>query len=472
MKKLWLVALAVGALSLSAATVDRVMVRQMWPWNGTIRIEYKISGVTDPVDLKVSLAEKGTPIALPASAFAGDLYNVSADGVYAITVTPTADAMPNAIKDLTVSLAPVAASATEANVIYRVYDLDTGACENVTVGEILSGSRGAWHWADPASACLAPGAANDAACTNLVWTGFNSDDVYKTSKLVMRYLPAKNALVHILNYSSSSGVVPDDFWVAVYETTQAQWTKIHGSTPSFRTAGALKPASDVKYDDIRGAKGPEGEEAKYYWPNNPDPNSFLGKLRAKTGASFDLPSQACWEYAGQVNSRWATCNNYPVKGTYNTNAPFDTENGALGYPDPDDPNGRFSWPSDPNYPGTYKGNAITYADVGSYAPSVVGLYDFHGNVGEFCVDWSNGYVRQSDQTSLAGATNVDLDDPTMMKAWNKASYPNGGKGTKRMIIGSNWSQGLADQTPNYTRGNMDPGATSPSTGFRVVIMGK
>ena len=471
MRKTLFLAMALGTLSLSAATVDRVMVRQMWPWNGAIRIEYKLSGVTAPVDLKVSLAERGTPIALPTSAFSGGVYNVSADGVYAITVTPTADVLPNAVKDLSVKLEPVAPSSTEANVIYRVYDLDTGACENVTVGEILSGNLGAWHWADPASACLKPGEANDAAGTNLVWTGFNSDDVYKTSKLVMRYLPAKGALVHILNYKTSSGVVPDDFWVAVYETTQAQWTKIHGTTPSFRTPGDLKPASNVKYDDIRGAKGPEGEEAKYYWPNNPDPDSFLGKLRTKTGAAFDLPSQAVWEYAGQVNSRWATCNNYPVKGAYNTNVPFGTEDGALGYPDPDDPNGRFSWPSDPNYPGTYKGNASTYADVGSYAPSVVGLYDFHGNVGEFCVDWSNGNVRQSDQTSLAGAANVDLDDPTMMKAWNTTADPTG-KGTKRMIIGSNWSTPLADQTPNYTRSNLDPGTASTSTGFRVVIMGK
>ena len=299
--------------------------------------------------------------------------------------------------------------------------------------------------------------------TNIVWTGFNSDDKYRTSHLVMRYVPGKGAEVHILNYPSSHGVVPNNYWIAVYETTQSQWTRIHGTTPGFNTPGATRPASNVTYDSIRGAKGEGEDEAKYYWPNDPDPDSFLGKLRTKTdGVKFDLPWQALWEYAGQVNSGWATCNDYNKVGKYNNNMPFDTPNGKLAQDDD------TTWTEDPNYPGTFKGNSSTYAVVGSYSPSMIGLYDMHGNVSELCVDWSNGYVRQSDQSSLAGAANVDLSDYTMMRAWNTA---NSGKGTARFYTGSNYTTILKSQTPNYTRSSANPSTGGSSAiGFRVVIV--
>jgi len=434
----------------------------MWPWKGELLVECLVTGVTETVDLKVTLAHGGTPCVLPPTAFAGDIYSLSRDGACTITVTPPTGALPEAPTDLSVTVEPVAASTTAGETLYRIYDLDTGACENVTAGSILNGSRGAWHWADPSNGVrLAAGEANPAALTNLVWTGFNSDDTYKTTKLVMRYVPAKNATVNILNRTDGTGTIAHSFWMAVYETTQAQWTKIYGTTPAFSSVGATKPASDIAYDNVRGAKGGAGEEAKYYWPNDPDSNSFLGKLRTLTQVNFDLPWQAVWEYASQANSGWASCNDKTLMRTYNTNVPFGTENGRL-----DAPSG-----IDPNFPGTYTGNSSAYAAVGSYAPSVLGFYDMHGNVGEMCVDWANGYVLQSNQCSLQGAANVDPTDYTKMLAWDKTTYPDKSEGTKRYRAGSTYGTALSGQTPNYTRTTqVVPDTGSSATGFRVVII--
>ncbi len=461
-----LIASAMLAFGASAATVEKTVTRQLWPWQNSIMVEFKLSGVTGPTDVQVTLTTNGAPVVLPSTAFDGELFALAADGLYQAKVTLPTGLIGREVENLGVSLTPVAPQ-TSTNILYRIYDLDTGACEEVSAGSIASSQRGDWHWANAGAPHLVPGEATPAAFTNIVWTGFNADDKYKTSHLVMRYVPGKNAEVHILNYPSSHGVVPNNYWIAVYETTQSQWKRIHGSTPPFYTVGDTRPASNISYDSIRGAKGGEGEEDKYYWPNDPDPDSFLGKLRTKTGGvKFDLPWQALWDYACQVNSGWATGNDYNKVTTYNNNAPIRTENGWLRQG-----NGQTSWPADPNFPGTYKGNSSTYAVVGSYPPNMIGLYDMHGNVKEFCVDWANGYVRQSDQTSLAGAANVDLSDYTMMRVWNTSSYPDGGAGTARFCAGSYYGTELGNQTPNYTRGGTTvPGALASAAGFRVIIL--
>ena len=447
----------------SAATVEKAVVRQLWPWQEAIVVEFRLSGVTNPTDVNITLSQNGTPVKLPSTAFEGELFALGADGLYQAKITPPRGLLGNKVENLSVSVTPVAPQ-TSTNILYRIYDLDTGACEEVTAGSIASSQRGDWHWANANAPHLVPGVATPAALTNLVWTGFNSDDRYKTSHLVMRYVPAKNATVNILNRNDKKGTIAYDFWMAVYETTQSQWTRIHGSTPSFYTAGDTRPASDVSYDSIRGAKGGEGEEAKYYWPNNPDPDSFLGKLRTKTGGvKFDLPWQALWEYACQINSGWRTCDDFTRVITYNNNVAAGTPNGKFVQDD-----GATAWTEDPNYPGTFKGNSTTYAVVGSYSPNMIGLYDMHGNVREFCVDWANGYVRQSDQTALNGAANVDLSDYTMMRAWNTA---NSGVGTARFCAGSQYDTSLKSQTPNYTRQNTTaPTATAHGAGFRVIIL--
>ena len=46
--------LALAASAAAAATIDSVLVRQQWPWSTDVRVEYSVSGITDPVDITIA----------------------------------------------------------------------------------------------------------------------------------------------------------------------------------------------------------------------------------------------------------------------------------------------------------------------------------------------------------------------------------------------------------------------------------
>ena len=74
--------------------------------------------------------------------------------------------------------------------------------------------------------------------------------------------------------------------------TQKQYELINGTNPS-QYKGDMRPVEYVSYTDIRGtSKGAQ-------WPSGTefDDTSWLGKLRAKVGVAFDLPTESQWEYA-------------------------------------------------------------------------------------------------------------------------------------------------------------------------------
>ena len=52
MKKVMTVVSAFAAfVSVFAAQVNRVLVRQQWPWNADVRIEYDVSGLSNPAEV-------------------------------------------------------------------------------------------------------------------------------------------------------------------------------------------------------------------------------------------------------------------------------------------------------------------------------------------------------------------------------------------------------------------------------------
>ena len=192
----------------------------------------------------------------------------------------------------------------------------------------------------------------------------------------------------------------------------------------------MRPVEYVSYNEIRNSTNTKANTT-YDYPTDPNQGSFLGLLRTKTGLAFDLPSEAQWQFAcraGHGTGYWGdgseiinsdTDANLAKQGRYLRNA------------------GNTKKPST-NCSLSY-GSAI----VGSYAPNSWGLYDMHGNVWEWCLDF-----YASDITKLGGAVNTS--------------------GTYRVQLGGSWYN-PADRCRSGRREYDNPAKQGNNFGFRVML---
>jgi len=207
-----------------------------------------------------------------------------------------------------------------------------------------------------------------------------TNGLYKTTKLLMRKIMAKgvewtmgsttletkrNATREATHQVKLDG----NYYIGVYEVTQAQWDLIQPSrlAPSyFNNAAdrAMRPVEQVCYNEIRNAANSNTANTAYDWPADPNPGSFLGLLRTKTGIDdFDLPSEAQWEFAaraGNGDTKWGD-------GSGILNADKDENLDLLGRYERDGgkvQNGT-SYANPAQSCGATNGTAI----VGSYAPN-------------------------------------------------------------------------------------------------------
>lgn len=210
---------------------------------------------------------------------------------------------------------------------------------------------------------------------------------YKTTKLVVRRIPAglftmgcpTNEVGHEkagMDESQHAVRITKDFYIGVFEITQKQWELVMGTNPSFFTNANFKetrPVESVNLDNVR------GDNLIYDWPasTNVAVGSFAGRLQAKTGLRFDLPTEAQWEYACRAGTHSAvnSGNNlsdweidasfYNISRYYSTNINwlYTRDEGLDAGPLP----------------------------VGYLAPNGWGLYDLHGNVSEMCLDYCADY---------------------------------------------------------------------------------
>ena len=177
-------------------------------------------------------------------------------------------------------------------------------------------------------------------------------DEYKTAKLVLRLIEPGSFKMG----GSHDVTLTKPFYCGVFEVTQRQWELVTGSNPCSSTSygkGNSYPVHSVSCNEIRGSS--EGAE----WPSSSavDSSSFLGILRARAGLDFDLPTEAQWEYACRA-------------GTTTT------------YSYGDSANDNYMW---------YTNNSdSTSHEVGTRSPNPWGLYDMHGNLWEWCLDWYKG----------------------------------------------------------------------------------
>ena len=213
-------------------------------------------------------------------------------------------------------------------------------------------------------------------------------DEYKTTKLVLRHIPAGSFIMGgrdsdypgAVNTNLHMVTLTKDFYMGVFEVTQRQWELVMGNRPSAvsnKTYYAKRPVEKVSYQDIRGAsKG-------LNWPNSTevDAGSFIDALRKKSGFSgFDLPTEAQWEYACRAGTETALNTGKDLSSMSNSVEMLEAgqyweQSGWIE-------NG-YKW-SDDVFGVATTNKATAY--VGTFTPNAWGLYDMHGNVWELCLD--------------------------------------------------------------------------------------
>lgn len=266
-------------------------------------------------------------------------------------------------------------------------------------------------------------------------------DEYKTTKLVMRRIPAgsftmgspSNELGRSLIETQHSVTLTEDFYVGVFEVTQKQWERVMGDWPSFFTNISFRetrPVEQVSYNDILRTPG-QTNEVPAGWPvtRTVDRFSFMGKLREKTGlTTLNLPTESQWEYACRAGTTTALNSGKDLQNVPGENPPLSEV-------------ARYLSNNDGNQPDA--GTSGGTASVGSYLENNWGLYDMHGNVYELCLDWFGLYPTPV-ATDPVGAAS----------------------GSNRVIRGGSWKV-TADRCRSASRAELEPVFRSNATGFRL-----
>jgi formylglycine-generating enzyme required for sulfatase activity len=138
-----------------------------------------------------------------------------------------------------------------------------------------------------------------------------------------------------------------DFWIGKYELTQGEYEKVIGKNPSHFPGDANRPVEKVNHRDAMAYCGELTKRER-----------SAGRLPADW--EYRLPTEGEWEYACRAGS---------------------TNQFAFG--DDGEKAGEYAWTQE-------NAEAATHP-VGLKQPNAWGLYDMHGNVWEWCLDWFEPY---------------------------------------------------------------------------------
>ena len=90
MKKIMFSFLSVSfALGLSGAKIDRMVVRQQWPWKDSIKIEYRLTDVSEATDIGVAAYKGDTQLVVDSDAISGKRFVIEKEGIYTIEIDST-----------------------------------------------------------------------------------------------------------------------------------------------------------------------------------------------------------------------------------------------------------------------------------------------------------------------------------------------------------------------------------------------
>ncbi len=323
--------------------------------------------------------------------------------------------------------------------------------------EIIWGARGSWpdHKSHDAKVRLKAWLATvpppvmdiDLVSKSVAWYadadflpgGGLANDIYRTTHLVMKKVPAAGATFTMgsptdendwRNASEVQHLVAftNDYYLAIYETTRRQFAlmgcSVHATygaqeTPFDGDDPDQAPIGRILYDNLRGAVA-DGID----WPaTGSNVGGYLATIRAATGLDLDIPTEAQWEFACRAGTTSAI---YTGKGNASQWGNSDVSG--------------LAW-----FTGNNSSQKVHA--VGGKEPNAWGFYDMYGNQREWCRDWYGAY-----DTSASPA--VDPQGPST--------------GTERVIRSSYYYDGAKGMRSAF-RTSQAPGTANTTYGFRLCL---